>query len=81
MKQQELIVLGLAGLAVYMIWRSQKGAGPALAADAGQGLGFSLGNLSLSNGWTAYPGGVLIDPFGGIVMEDVKFGAGASGSW
>lgn len=69
MKQSELIVLGLAGLAVYMIV-SKKGG---LSAVLGDGLRnqaqttseiFNSSGTPFSNGWRYYSDGTAIDPQG-----------------
>lgn len=67
MKQNEIIVLGLAGLAVYLIWQSQQakttGKTAAKPADwVGEILG-SDGKV-FGNGWRYFDNGVAIDPSG-----------------
>jgi hypothetical protein len=67
MKQTDLIVLALAGVAVYMIVRSQKpattspGAG---ALDKFVGEIFGTGGTPFSNGWRYFENGTAIAPNG-----------------
>lgn len=75
MKQQEMIVLGLAGLAVYMILQSQK-RGP---TDTGQPAPkrpadwvkeiFTGTGTTFDNGWRYFENGVAIDPRGNYYQD------------
>ncbi|AOS79209.1 hypothetical protein Q5W_09655 [Hydrogenophaga sp. PBC] len=64
----ELLVLGLAGIAVYMIWRSQT---PRVNAprDTGKPMDwvdeiFDSAGKAFTNGWRYFENGVAIDPSG-----------------
>lgn len=74
MKQTDLIVLGLAGVAVYMIVKSQKGGSTSTAAagaasplqtvqDAVQEI-FDTAGKAFDNGWRYFSDGTTIDPSG-----------------
>ncbi|WP_302172880.1 hypothetical protein [uncultured Hydrogenophaga sp.] len=68
MKQTEMIVLGLAGLAVYLIWRSQTPTRTVVPQD-GKPAGwvseiFGMGSKPFDNGWRYFDNGVAIDPSG-----------------
>lgn len=68
MKQTEMIVLGLAGLAVYLIYRSQQPAKTVVPqngkpADFVDEI-FGLGGARFDNGWRYFENGVAIDPSG-----------------
>lgn len=68
MKQTDLIVLGLAGLAVYMIARSGKAATGATSAtgsvtDAVKEV-FDSAGKAFENGWRYFTDGTAIDPAG-----------------
>lgn len=71
MKQSDLIVLGLAGLAVYMIWQSQKPkttstgtSGPRAGLDTFVDEIFNGSGRPFDNGWRYFENGVAIDPSG-----------------
>jgi hypothetical protein len=75
MKQNDLIVLGLAGVAVYMIVKSQGGAkllqgitGTASAGlrDASKTVSEIMDNTgkAFANGWRYFNDGTAIDPAG-----------------
>jgi hypothetical protein len=70
MKNGELIALGLAAVAVYMIWKSQagKGAGTAAVADWTKEI-FDLGGGSFGNGWRYFDNGTAIDPSGNYYLN------------
>lgn len=87
MKNAELIVLGLAGVAVYMIVKSQKPAGP---TDTGKrnttaadwvGEIFGADKKAFDNGWRYFDNGVAIDPAGNYYQNGAMVwqapGAGA----
>lgn len=90
MKQTELIVLALAGLAVYMITKNKAG-----AATGGNGaLGtvasftneiFDSAGKAFSNGWRYFTDGTSIDPQGnyysGGQLVYTAYGSGTTGSW
>jgi len=82
MKTEELMVLGLAGVAVWMILRSQNGQAGSYTFGS-QAPGFNFGGLSLASGWRALggDGGVTVNPEGKLNMPAVLFGNGATGSW
>lgn len=68
-KQTDLIVLGLAGLAVYMIMKGNKttartngGAGQTLA-DMTKEI-FDSAGQAFANGWRYFTDGTAIDPYG-----------------
>lgn len=87
MKKAELIVLGLAGVAVYMIVKSQKPAGPTDTGrrniSAGEWVGeiFGSGGKPYDNGWRYFENGVAIDPAGNYYQNGAMVwqapGAGA----
>lgn len=69
MKQNDLIVLGLAGVAVYMIVKSQKGSTTGI--DAGlRDLSKTVSEImdttgkTFANGWRYFTDGTAIDPAG-----------------
>lgn len=67
MKQGEMIALGLAGLAVYLIWQNQKpkttsGTTAPKTSYTHEILG-SDGTI-FGNGWRYFDNGVAIDPSG-----------------
>lgn len=70
MKQSEMIVLGLAGVAVYLIWQSQKpktatsGTSARSAVDTFVDEIFSSTGTAFNNGWRYFENGVAIDPAG-----------------
>jgi hypothetical protein len=66
MKQTELMVLGLAGLAVYMIVSAKGGTGSGLLrlGDATTAEIFDTAGKPFSNGWRYYTDGTSIDPQG-----------------
>mgnify|MGYP000001602270 FL=1 len=73
MKQTDLIVLGLAGVAVYMIVKSQKGTGKAWSEIIPTGLRNTAQTVSeimdstgkaFDNGWRYFNDGTAIDPTG-----------------
>ncbi|MGE0350383.1 hypothetical protein [Hydrogenophaga sp.] len=73
LQQTEMIVLGLAGLAVYMIWRSQapKANKP---SDTGKPASwvdeiFQSGGGSFGNGWRYFENGTAIDPSGNYYFD------------
>lgn len=78
MKQTDMIVLGLAGLAVFMIVRSQKG-GATLAPGGGGAPSNIVDNLvreifnssgtPFSNGWRYYDNGTAISPEGDYYFQ------------
>ncbi len=68
LQSSEIVVLGLAGIAVYMIWRSQR---PKVNAprDTGKPASwvdeiFDLGGKGFTNGWRYFENGTAIDPSG-----------------
>lgn len=78
MKQSDLIVLGLAGLAVYMIWQSQKpktttGTGTSSSPRAGLDTFvdeiFNGSGRPFDNGWRYFENGVAIDPSGNYYRD------------
>ena len=74
MKHQELIVLGLAGVAVYMIWKSQTakgGTGTARTVDNFVDEIFSSAGLPFNNGWRYFENGVAIGPDGTYYQNGV----------
>jgi hypothetical protein len=72
MKQNDLIVLGLAGVAVYMIVKSQKGgkvwseAIPATLRNTAQTVSEIMDSAGgqFGNGWRYFNDGTAIDPAG-----------------
>lgn len=71
MKQTEMIVLGLAGVAVYLIWQSQKKKASGTAASPTRGTVdtfvdeiFNFNGKAFENGWRYFENGVAIDPEG-----------------
>lgn len=90
MKNTELIVLGLAGLAVWMITK-KAGAGTSQSNGA---LGtvaaftneiFDSAGKAFSNGWRYFSDGTSIDPQGnyysGGQLVYTPYGSGTTGSW
>lgn len=85
MKQNEMIVLGLAGLAVYLIYKSQQ---PKVNAprDTGKPAGwvdqiFDLGGSNFTNGWKYYENGTAIDPKGNYYFDgQLVYQAAGSGA-
>lgn len=73
MKQSELIVLGLAGVAVWMIAQSQKkpASGGSVTRNAADYVGeiFSSTGKAFSNGWRYFENGVAIDPSGNYYRD------------
>lgn len=90
MKNTELIVLGLAGLAVWMITKKA-------GATGSQGNGalgtvasftneiFDSAGKAFSNGWRYFSDGTSIDPQGnyysGGQLVYTPYGSGTTGSW
>lgn len=73
MKSTELIVLGLAGLAVYMITKSKATSTAAAGSKPSAGLSnpaewvsqiFDSAGGQFSNGWQYFSNGTAIDPMG-----------------
>lgn len=66
MKSQELIVLGLASLAVYLIVKSQKGSSGSTTEKRGDIVKeiFDAAGKAFSNGWRYFSDGTAIDPAG-----------------
>lgn len=72
MKSTNLIVLGLAGLAVYMIVKKTPGGLKGMLPGTGNGQGatapttevFNASGLPWDNGWRYYSDGTAIDPQG-----------------
>lgn len=92
MKKPEMIVLALAGLAVYMIVTSKKAGatststpGTRAAVDNFVDEIFSAKGTPFENGWRYYENGVAIDPQGNYYQDGKKVwsapSAGASGGW
>lgn len=90
MKQGEIIALGLAGVAVYMIWKNRSGAAGVSAsaplrstADAVSEI-FDSAGKAFSNGWRYFTDGTAIDPGGNYYSQGQLIWsnpAGATGSW
>lgn len=70
MKNQEMIVLGLAGVAVYMILQARK-TGKTVAEVAGDFVKEikGQGNKAFSNGWRYFDNGTSIDPQGNYYYQ------------
>lgn len=69
MKQTDLLVLGLAGLAVYMIVKGKASAKPGESSplrDLSETVSeiFDSAGQAFSNGWRYYSNGTAIDPAG-----------------
>lgn len=69
MKQTELIAVGLAGLAVYLIWQSQKKKTGTTSGAAARPAGWvsevlDAGGQRFTNSWRYFDNGVAIDPAG-----------------
>lgn len=82
MKQNDLIVLGLAAVAVYMISKTAKGSSAAsvspsspLRVASGGGIGaavsevFDAAGKAFSNGWRYFTDGTAIDPSGNYYSQ------------
>lgn len=96
MKSQNVIVLGLAGLAVYMIWKTQTAAGKAGGVSVSNVLkdvyDYTVKEVmdvttgkQYENGWRYFSNGIAISP-DGTYYQNGKFvwaptGSGASGDW
>lgn len=81
MKTDELLILGLAGVAVYMIWKTQgarsaAGVSPskplASGADTFVDEIFSAAGLPFNNGWRYFENGVAIAPNGDYYQNGAK---------
>lgn len=91
MKQTEMIVLALAGLAVWMIVQSKNksagatGTGTRSTVDNFVDEIFNAKGTPFENGWRYYENGVAIDPQGNYYQDGKKVwsapSAGASGGW
>lgn len=86
MKQSEIIALGLAAVAVYMILQARKPAAQVAAAQSGKPAGWisevlGLGGSAFGNGWRYFDNGVAIDPSGNYYQNGAMVyqaaGAGA----
>lgn len=96
MKSQNVIVLGLAGLAVYMIWKTQSAAGKAGNVSVSNALkdvyDYATKEVldqttgkAYDNGWRYFTNGIAISP-DGTYYQNGKLvyspsGGGASGGW
>lgn len=90
MKSDELLVLGLAGVAVYLIWKTQ-GAKAAAGVSPSKPLAdtfvdeiFNWRGLPYDNGWRYFENGVAIDPQGNYYQNGKLVwspGSGATGAW
>lgn len=78
MKQSELIVLGLAGLAVFMILKGRAATGPTVKAGGPGGTANLTGGtreildsrgLPFDNGWRYYSDGTSIGPDGAYYLN------------
>lgn len=96
MKQTEMIVLGLAGLAVYMIVKPKAAGATAAPATAGGTLRSayetvseifdSVTNQAFGNGWRYFSDGTAISPAGdyyqgGQLIWTAPKTGGATGAW
>ncbi len=90
MKNESMIVLGLAGLAVYLILKA-KGQDP-LAGSAdplktvvpGTSEVLASNGQQFANGWRYFTDGTSIDPAGNYYYQGqqvYKAGSGATGAW
>lgn len=66
MKQSEIVVLGLAGVAVFLILRSGQAAAKATASTPAKRTAeiFDSAGKPFENGWRYYDDGTAIDPAG-----------------
>lgn len=77
MKQTDMIVLALAGVAVYLIVKTQRAPGGQAAAGGGvaAGLGdmvreiFGEGGERFGNGWRYFDNGTAISPTGDYYFQ------------
>lgn len=70
MKNQNLIVLGLAGVAVYMIWQAKKTG--KTVTEVAQGFVKEIkgqGGKAFDNGWRYFDNGTSIDPQGNYYYQ------------
>lgn len=95
MKTQDLAILGLAGVAVYMILKSQgvkltglvgslgtagRTAAGTSAPDSFVDEIFNAGGLPYNNGWRYYENGTAIDPNGNYYYQGkLVYSAGSTG--
>lgn len=71
--QEQMIVLGLAGLAVYMIVKSKAKTSTSTTTDKGL-VGFvseilNSGGKAFDNGWRYFSDGTAIDPSGNYYLN------------
>jgi hypothetical protein len=65
MKQPELIVLGLAGVAVFLIWKTtKKPVKKSTVYDYRGPSTFEVQGNTAKNGWTYFDDGTALDPQG-----------------
>lgn len=76
MKTDEMLVLGAAAAAVYLIWNSTKKPATTTATPRGStgmsdwvGEIFSSAGTPYSNGWRYYDNGTAIDPQGNYYYQ------------
>lgn len=91
MKQTEMIVLGLAGLAVYLIVKSKSAGATGTSTGTRSTVDnfvdeiFTSSGTPFGNGWRYYENGVAIDPQGNYYQDGKKVwsapSGGASGGW
>ena len=86
MKQTEMIVLGLAGVAVYLIWQSQKSKGTAQATTTTKPTDWVSEILGTDgkrydNGWRYFSDGTAIDPSGNYYKDGAMIWQKPGATW
>lgn len=69
MKKPELIALGLAAVAVYLIVQSKGAKNPFAAISQKAAEVFDQGGKAFANGWRYFTDGTSIDPSGNYYRE------------
>lgn len=81
MKNEELIALALAGIALWMIIRSGK-AGASVPADYSTAIANQAKPGEVGYGWQYFTGGTVIDPDGAYWKDGrIVWAPGLDASW
>lgn len=82
MKQENLIVLGLAGVAVFMIWQTtKKPVKKSTVYDYRGKSTFELQGNKAKNGWTYFDDGTALDPQGNAWEGGQIVATPGGGTW